>query len=128
MKLSSITNRWIARLMLVCGMFAQGIVAVHACEVMHSQALAVKTADMAERHCHPSSGSANANGNACLEHCSMGNQISIDQVVADFVTPNKITLVVAIPAEVNVLPTHVNSSLVLDTGPPVSIRFCSFQI
>jgi hypothetical protein len=126
MKLSSITNRWIVRLMLALGMFAQGIVAVHACEVMHSQALAVKESDMTKMHCHHNSNSTNTN--ACLEHCTMGNQISIDQVVADFVTPNKITLVVAIPADVNVLPTHVNSSLVLDTGPPVSIRFCSFQI
>jgi hypothetical protein len=126
MKLSSITNRWIVSLMLVSGLFAQFAVAAHACELMHRQAFATKAAEMAGMHCHHSSGSANAN--ACLEHCSMGNQISIDQVIPDFITPNTISLVVAVPVNANVLQTYVNSSQVLDTGPPVSIRFCSFQI
>ena len=126
MKFSSITNRWIVYLILVSGLFAQFAVAAHACELMHSQAFAAKAAEMAEMHCHHSSDSTNAN--ACLEHCSIGNQISIDQVVPDFVTPNTISLVVDVPVKANVLPTYVNSSQVLDTGPPVSIRFCSFQI
>jgi hypothetical protein len=128
MKLSSITNRWIIRLMLVSGLFAQIAVAAHACEQMHGQGFAAKAAEIAEMHCHSHHSSGASNANVCLEHCSMGNQISIDQVVPDFVTPNTISLAVAAPVNASDLPTYVNSSLILDTGPPVSIRFCSFQI
>lgn len=128
MKLSSHTNRWIARLVLGLMLFAQGVVAANACDVLGgnvTQAFAAQSEDMAGMHCHDE---ASSNANACLAHCTQGDQVGIDQLVPSFVAPSIVTLVVDVPATVEITPSYSAARVALDTGPPVSIRFCSFQI
>jgi hypothetical protein len=128
MKLSSHTTRWIARLMLGLALFAQGVVAANACDVLRgnaTQAFAVKEAEATEMPCHEE---ASSNANACLAHCTQGDQVSVDQSSHVFVAPNVVTLVVDAPAQVAVTPSYFTSRAALNTGPPVSIRFCTYQI
>jgi hypothetical protein len=128
MKLTSHTNHWIARLMLGLVLFAQGVVAANACDVLGggaAQAFSAKEADASGMHCHDED---TPNTNACLAHCTQGNQVNVDQVIPAFVTPSVVTLVVDVPVHVSIVPSYFTSHIALDTGPPVSIRFCSFQI
>jgi hypothetical protein len=128
MKFTSHTNRWIARLMFGLLLFAQGVVAANACDVVDgnvTQAFAVQTEETAGMHCHEE---VVANANACLVHCTQGDQVSVDQVTHVFAAPTAVTLVVDVPATVVIAPSYLATQVALDTGPPVSIRFCSFQI
>ncbi len=128
MKFSSHTTRQIARLMLGLVLFAQGVVAASACDVVRgnvTQAFAVTEADTPAMHCHEEEV---PNANACFVHCTQGDQVNVDQVVPVFVAPGVATLVVDVPAPALAAPTYFTSRVALNTGPPVSIRFCSFQI
>jgi hypothetical protein len=114
--------------MLGLALFAQGVVAANACDVLHgnvSQAFAAKSEEMAGMHCHDDAAS---NANACLAHCTQGDQIGIDQVAPVFVAPSIVTLVVDVPVAVAITHSYSAARVALDTGPPASIRFCSFQI
>lgn len=128
MRLATHTIRRITRMMLVLVLFAQGIVAANACDMLHSnisQAFAATEAMESMEHCHDEDSS---NANACLVHCTQGDQVSVDQVAHVFVAPNVVTLVTDAPAPDIVAPSYFTSRIALNTGPPVSIRFCSFQI
>jgi hypothetical protein len=128
MKFSSHTTRWIARLMLGLVLFAQGVLAANACDLVRgdiSQAFASQEAEAMEMPCHDE---AATNANACFVHCTQGDQVNVDQVSPAFVASNVVTLLVDIPAPSTVTPTYFTSRVALNTGPPVSIRFCSFQI
>ncbi len=115
--------------MLGLVLFAQGVVAANACDVLRgnvTQAFAVKTAEVAEMHCHDE---ATPNAYACLAHCTQGDQVSVDQTIPVFVAPGVATLVVEVPALATLTPAYLATSRVaLNTGPPVSVRFCTFQI
>ena len=128
MKLSSHTTRWIARLMLGLALFAQGVVAANACDVLRgnaTQAFAVAAIEAEEMPCHDA---VSSNANACLAHCTQGDQVSVDQVVPVFFAPGVVTLVIDVPATVAITPSYFTSRVALNTGPPVSIRFCTYQI
>ena len=132
MKLSLHTTRWLARLMLGVGLFAQGVVMAHACDNLRGSAIQAfasgeKAPDMGSMHCHDQS-HPKANANACLAHCTQGDQVNVDQVIPVFVAPSVVTLVLDVPVRFSVVPSYFTSRIALDTGPPVSIRFCSFQI
>lgn len=109
-------------------LFAQGVVAANACDVLRgnvAQAFTVKT-DAAAMPCHDE---AAANANACLAHCTQGDQVSVDQVTPVFLAPASATLTLDAPASsAAARPAYFCSRVALNTGPPVSIRFCSFQI
>lgn len=114
--------------MLGLALFAQGVVAANACDVLRgnaTQAFAVEAIEAEEMPCHDA---VSSNANACLAHCTQGDQVSVDQSSPVFVAPNVVTLVVDAPAQVAVSPSYVTAHAALNTGPPVSIRFCSFQI
>lgn len=110
-------------------LFAQGVVAANACDVLRgnvSQAFASPATEAGEMHCHDGVAS---NANACLDHCTQGDRVSIDQVTHTFAMPSEAVLVVDVPVQVAIAPSFLAISRVgIDTGPPVSIRFCSFQI
>jgi hypothetical protein len=128
MKLPLHTTRWIARFMLGLLLFAQGVVAANACNAADgnvTQAFAVSQADEPAMHCHEEDV---PNANACFVHCTQGDQVSVDQVAPVFVAPGVVTLVVDVPAPASAASTYFTSRVALNTGPPVSIRFCSFQI
>ncbi len=114
--------------MLGLVLFAQGVVAANACDVVRgnaTQAFAVKEADATEMPCHDA---VSSNANACLAHCTQGDQVSVDQSSHTFVAPSIAILVVDEPAQVAVAPSYLASRLALNTGPPISIRFCTYQI
>lgn len=114
--------------MLGLVLFAQGVVAANACDVVRgnvTQAFAAAEADQPPMHCHEEQV---PNANACFVHCTQGDQMNVDQVVPVFVAPGVVTLVVDVPVPSGDIPVYRASQVALNTGPPVSIRFCSFQI
>ena len=115
--------------MLGTVLFAQGVVAANACDVLRgnvNQAFASQVVEVGETHCHDE-GSSNAN--ACLDHCTQGDRVNVDQVTHVFAAPGVAVLVAEVPVQVAITPSFLASSSVgINTGPPVSIRFCSFQI
>ncbi len=114
--------------MLGLVLFAQGVVAANACDVLRgnaTQAFAVKAVESTEMHCHDE---VSSNANACLVHCTQGDQVGVDHISPVFVASSIVTLVVDVPASVTVPPSYFTSRVALDTGPPVSIRFCTYQI
>lgn len=114
--------------MLGLVLFAQGVVAANACDVVRgniSQAFASQEAEAMEMHCHDE---AAANTNACFVHCTQGDQVSVDQISPVFVVSSSATLLVPVPAAQAATPTYLTSRVALNTGPPVSIRFCTYQI
>ena len=114
--------------MLGLVLFAQGVVAANACDVVRGnivQAFASPETAATEMHCHDET---TTNTNACFVHCTQGDQVGVDQISPAFVASNTATLIVAIPAPTITAPSYFTSRVALNTGPPVSIRFCSFQI
>lgn len=129
MRLSTHTNRWIARLMLGLVLFAQGVVAAYACDVSRSnatQAFVAQTEEHGEMPCHDQ---VVSNANACLDHCTQGDRISVDQVTHLFAAAQTAVLVVALPVQTAAQTGWLAASrVVTDSGPPANILFCSFQI
>jgi hypothetical protein len=127
MKFPSHTIRIIARLMLGLFLFAQGVVAANACNVFGAaeQAFAVKQSYSTKMHCHEETTS---NSNVCLVHCTQGDQVNVNHVNPIFVAPSIVALVVNVPSLVPVPSLYFTSRIALNSGPPVSIRFCSYQI
>ena len=129
MKLSSQTYRWIARLMLGLVLFAQGVLAANACDILGgnvSQAFAVAAADEHAAPCHEEPAS---NANACLDHCTQGDRVNVAQVTPVFVAPSVVVLVLDVPAVTSLAPAYLAAARVnIESDPPASIRFCSFQI
>lgn len=114
--------------MLGVVLFAQGVVAANACDVLRgnvAQAFTAKAEEMAEMHCHQA---ATSNANACFVHCTQGDQVSVDQVVPIFVAPSIVTLVIEVPVMLAITSSYFASQVVFDSGPPASIRFCSLQV
>lgn len=114
--------------MLGLALFAQGVVAANACDVLRgnvTKAFSVEAAEATEMPCHEE---ATSNANACLAHCTQGDQVSVDQSTHTFAAPSIAILVVDAPAQVAVAPSYLTSRVALNTGPPVSIRFCTYQI
>lgn len=78
MKLAQRKIKWLARLMLGVVLFAQGMVAANACIAPDAgpvQAYVIEHDDEVTP-CHEEETS---NANACLNHCTQPDQISMDQ-------------------------------------------------
>ena len=123
MKIAQRKIKWISRLMLVAALFAQGTLAAHGCVAPASsavQGMAVEAMPCHEAEQH--------NANACLMHCTQADQMSLDQQHIVAVSFDEVVLHVVQPLLQHKVSAIEHSSLVLDTGPPLSIRFCSFLI
>jgi hypothetical protein len=127
MKLSQRKNQYLTRLMLAAVLFAQGILAAHACvEPVAGAAQAVSGKQSVETmHCHEVE---SVNPNECLMHCTQSDQVNLDQHAMAALPANEVVLHVVMPPVQHKVLTPLYASLVLDTGPPLSIRFCSFLI
>jgi hypothetical protein len=113
--------------MLVVALFAQSILAAHACvapDASAANAVAMK-ADVEAMPCH---GPAKLNANECLMHCTASDQLGLDQHTMLAAPVDELVLLVALPQIQLLVLTPKLSPLVLNTGPPLSIRFCSFLI
>lgn len=119
--------KYLARLTLALVLFAQGTLAAHACvapadNMMHMLAGETMVENMP---CHEVD---KHNVNACQMHCTLSEQLNMDQQIPAAILVKPIVLRVATVAveveffSVNRLPVALNS------GPPIPIRFCSFQI
>lgn len=130
MKLAQRKIKWLARLMLVLVLFAQGIVAASACiapDVGPAQAYAIDhdSGQHEAAFCHDEE---IPNANACLTHCTQSDQISVDQHEAPVAAPVSMAAWIISPPQVqHIRPATPHEHLALDTGPPLSIRFCSLQ-
>lgn len=126
MKLAQRKIKWLARLMLGLMLFAQGIVAANACitpEASPVQAYAVERNDEATP-CHEEEVS---NANACLNHCTQTDQISVDQHSVPLAVPVSVMAwVSSLPQQQPARTKLAAEQMALNTGPPLSIRFCSF--
>ncbi len=128
MKLAQRKIKWLSRLMLGLVLFAQGIVAATACVAPSAspvQAYAIEQ-NAAAMPCHDEKLS---NANACLGHCTQSERISVDQHNVQLAAPVSViswatTQLQAQPLRLAISPEY----LALNTGPPISIRFCSFLI
>jgi hypothetical protein len=123
MKLAQRKIKWLARLMLVLVLFAQGMVAASACVASGpTQAYGIAQQDDEAMPCHEEE-----NANACLSHCTQSDQISADHHSVPLAAPvNAIAWVSIQPQTQQNHPAISFKYLALDTGPPIPIRFCSF--
>jgi len=139
MNLAQRKTKWIARFTLAAVLFAQGVLAAHACVLpaMHP-AQAFAEHKVAAKPCHEGKESTavkveqisteQANSNACLMSCTQSDQISVDH--------QALTVTPITPAHVLPVKLHAQQHATdfipyyqaLNTGPPVAIRFCSFLI
>lgn len=127
MTLSQRKNRYLTRLVLAAVLFAQGILAAHACvEPVAGAAQAVSGKQSVETiHCHEAE---KVNPNECLMHCTQSDQVNLDQHAMAALPANEVELHVVMPSLQYKVLTPSYAPMVLDTGPPLSIRFCSFLI
>lgn len=114
--------------MLVMVLFAQSILAAHACVVPDAsaaQALVTVAAEVEAMPCHEST---KINSNECLMHCTQSDQVNLDHNPMAAAPSAVAVLQLALPVLQNKLQIAQHPKLVLDTGPPLSIRYCSFLI
>jgi hypothetical protein len=113
--------------MLGLVLFAQGIIAANACvasEANPVQAYSMSQQDDEAMPCHEEE---SPNANACLVHCTQADQISVDQAHLPIAAPvSVIAWVSSLPHAQPIRQRISIEHLVLDTGPPIPIRFCSF--
>jgi len=127
MKFSQRKIRFLTRLMLVAGLFAQGTLAAHACVMTADSATKVHTLEtVAEAMpCHEAE---KTNANACLMHCTQDSQVNLDQqTIAALPVIETVFLVAMSYIQQNAV-TVASTPAPLNTGPPLSVRFCSFLI
>lgn len=113
--------------MLAAALFAQGILAAHACVAPDASAVRALSMATVVQHmpCHEA---AKLNANECLMHCTQADQVNLDQLHLAAVQSDKIVLHVALPIARHKTQSVQYSLLPLNTGPPLSIRYCSFLI
>lgn len=127
MNLSQRKTQYLSRLTLAVVLFAQGILAAHAC-VGPVAGAAQSFAVLQAAETMPCHEAAKVNPNECLMHCTQSDQVNLDQHAMAALPVNEVVLHVVMPAmQHKVLATEL-TPLVLNTGPPLSIRFCSFLI
>ena len=127
MKFMQRKNKWLPRLMLLVALCTQGILAAHACVAPSASAAQSLSMDavVAAMPCHEAEKS---NANACLMHCTQSDQLNLDQHTVEAVSVDEVVLSVAMPRVQQLALTANHSPLVLNSGPPLSIRYCSFLI
>lgn len=117
--------RFLSRLLLAAGLFVQGILATHACVTHEINAVQALSMQSGSETCHHAE---TVSSNECLMHCTQSEQISLEQ--QQVAAPTIITVVLHV-AELqlqrNVL-SSAHALLALTTGPPLTVRYCSFQI
>jgi len=127
MKFTQRKIKWLTRLVLIAGLFTQGIVAAQACVspvASAAYALSAQSVD-ATMPCHQAE---KHNVNACLIHCTQTAQVNLDPHTTAAEAVREVVLLVAMPQVSHELIALLHPPLVLNTGPSLSIRFCSFLI
>lgn len=113
--------------MLLIALFAQGMLAAHACvepDAGAVQALS-KSADIEVMPCHQAEMS---DANECLMHCTQPYQVNLDSHTMAAAPVATVVLLLAMPQIQHQAYAAACGSEPLNTGPPLSIRYCSFLI
>ena len=117
--------RFAARLMVLALLLVQGIHSAQACFAdAHGPAMAFKGG-----HCGTAGAADKINPNACLTQCLQSDQSNSSHQVEIPSAP--LAGVLVLPAITTVCPPAPSGRSVLgavETGPPPSIRFCSFLL
>lgn len=136
------TNKLLIRLTLAAVLFAQGVIAAHACvlptmnpiEAFVTQEAATKQPCNQHATSSPEQNpviqnlAVQMNGNACLASCTQTDQINVDYknfTVASVGITNFLPATLTVQCNAS---DFIPSYQVLNTGPPVAIRFCTFLI
>ncbi len=123
MKLTRLTIRCTARLMMALVLFAQGVVSANAYAAPAAPAAVTHTHHAMS--CHEKKAPASS---ACMTHCAQADQITIDQVAAPVAPATAASWKISISPVQRLTPSSRQQQAALDTGPPIPIRFCSFLI
>lgn len=109
-------------------LFAQAIAVVQACAGLEAMPAMAFSGDIAGQDCHESVPANTPNPNACLQHCTAGDQTTaqVPAVVAGI--PGIVVLTVPLPAESAHVFAHAEACELHSPDPPRSLRFCSFQL
>lgn len=121
-------NRYLTRLILVIMLFTQGILAAHACVEPNAGAVLSLSSQQTSDAIMPCHVAAKVSVNECLMHCTQADQVNHDPHVMTVVPASEMTILVVSPPLKYTLAPSVYTPLVLNTGPPLAIRFCSYLI
>jgi hypothetical protein len=127
MKIARRKIKWLTRLMLVAALFTQGILAAHACVASASSAVhtvSVQSGDAA-MPCHEAE---QHNANACVMHCTQADQVNLEQQHIAAISFDEAVLQIALPQMQHKVVTVYPATFALNSGPPLSILFCTFLI
>lgn len=133
--------KWLSRLMLGMMLFMQGVVTAYACptpaagaaqaftlRAFAEQSLASsQAAQTPSPPCHQKN-TFSDNANACLEHCTQFDHVSGAQVLPLILPAALASTLVLIDDVERTQPMLYPEYIQLSSGPPLSIRFCSFLI
>lgn len=135
MLMTSAQLRRIARPLLGLLLFAQGVVAAQSCVAREASpiqafasapAMAGMAMDDEQMPCHEQ---ADDNKNACFVHCTQADQVNTAQAAMPFIAASTPVLVLDTPAAPAIIrPAPQLELAAINSGPPISIRFCSFLI
>lgn len=129
MKFGRQTLRWLSRIMLGMALFAQAVLAAEACATPFADPVQAFAAPEAhEDSCHEEAGGA-GNANACLVHCTQSDQVSLDVYAVPPAPPSEVVLrLPALPDAPQGRGRDESAVAALNTGPPLNIQYCSYQI
>jgi hypothetical protein len=109
-------------------LFAQAIAVVQACTSEATPVMAFSS-EVAEMHdCESGSPAVAENPNACLQHCTSGDQTPAYSAAVMVGPPAGAVLVVQVPAPDASVLLRESACELQSPDPPPSIRFCSYQL
>jgi len=120
-------NTLFTRFLLISALFVQGILASHACVSNESNAInAYKMQDNSDTPACHHVGSTSAN--ECLMHCTQSEQVNLDHHHLNTPIFTQSVLQIATPPLRQRIPLAIYVPMAASSGPPLTIRFCSFLI
>lgn len=123
--------KWMARLLLALTLFTQGVLAAHACvsaqaSAAHGVLMQAQDAMEAMPCCPRHADTQGAN--ECLVHCTQSDQVNLDQYELIALPVTAVVLQVAMPLPERRTALRDVAPLALNSGPPLSILYCSFLL
>lgn len=126
--LSRRTRAILASLMTGMLLFAQAVTFAQACTGLEAVPAKAFSGDMAGQGCHQPVPANTPNPNACLQHCTAGDQTTAQVPAVMPAMPGIALLTVPMAAETALVFARAEACELLSPGPPPSLRFCSFQL
>lgn len=110
-------------------LLSQAIAIAQACtDLEATPAMAFSADEMAGENCHESVPPNTSNPNACLQHCTAGDQTTAQVPAVMPPMPGISVLVVPMVAESASVFARAEACELHSPDPPPSLRFCSFQL